>query len=257
MAHASPRSARRARARKPAHKPAAKPYDPADFETAALRHRHDGWTPARQVAFIQALSECGCVDAACKRVGISTTAAYDLRRRVEAQSFRLAWDVALDHAIQRLSDVAYSRAIHGVAQPIFYKGEQVGERRKYDERLTMFLLRYRDPVRYGAWHDTCRAERAPDAAAIQLSKVMMQVEADAYARDDGAPPPPAFFRYAPARYVSPDEQDQDADAAADAAEIARERAEQSANDRAFADLMRGASAADVPPTSPTSATAPH
>lgn len=38
-------------------------------------------------------------------------------------------------------------------RPLFYKGEQVGEWREYDERLTMFLLRYRRPARYGAWLD--------------------------------------------------------------------------------------------------------
>ena len=251
MTHARKRSARRASARKPA----ARSFDPADFQAASLRHRHDGWTPERQVGFIQALSECGCVDAACRRVGISTTAAYELRRRVEAQSFRIAWDLALDHAIQRLSDAAYSRAIHGVAQPVFYKGEQIGERRKYDERLTMFMLRYRDPLRYGAWLDTCRAERAPDAAAIQLSKAIMQVEADAYDRDCGGPLSPAIFRYAPPRYVGPDEQDRDEDAAT-RAQAARHRAEQAANERAFLDLVDDDPKADVPSTSPTSAAGP-
>ena len=39
----------------------------------------------------------------------------------------------------------------GVARPILYKGEQVGESRHFDERLTMFLLRTRRPDRYGKW----------------------------------------------------------------------------------------------------------
>lgn len=249
MAHASKRSARRA----PARKPAARSFDPTDFQVASIRHRHDGWTPQRQVDFIAALAECGCVDAACKRVGISTTAAYELRRRVEAQSFRIAWDLALDYAIQRLSDAAFSRAIHGVAQPIFYKGEQVGERRKYDERLTQFLLRYRDPVRYGAWLDTCRAERAPDAAAIQLSKVLLQVEADAHAHGAGKRPSPAFFRHAPARYVGIEEQDQMEDEAAARRATARAAAEQAEADRAFQAYLDSDLDGDVAPTSPTSA----
>jgi len=45
------------------------------------------------------------------------------------------------------------RARRGVARPIFYKGEKVGEYRHYDERLTMFLLRSRRPQRYGKWID--------------------------------------------------------------------------------------------------------
>lgn len=222
MAHAPHRSPRRRKAA---------PRNPLDFDAVELRHRHDGFTPERQVDFIRALSECGCVDSACKRVGISTSAAYALRARTDAQSFRFAWDAALDQAIQRLSDAAYSRAIHGVATPIFYKGEQIGERRRYDERLTMFLLRYRDPVRYGAWMDTVRAERTPGAETFQLNRMIDQVEADAYAREAGAPLPAPFARYAPPRFVSAEEQD----AIAERAAAAREEAEHQAKMRADQD----------------------
>jgi hypothetical protein len=41
------------------------------------------------------------------------------------------------------------RSRNGVARPVFYKGEQVGEWRHYDERLTMFLLRFRRRHRFG------------------------------------------------------------------------------------------------------------
>ncbi len=40
-----------------------------------------------------------------------------------------------------------------MAHPVFYKGEQAGKKRYYDERLAMFLLRYRDLYRYGARDD--------------------------------------------------------------------------------------------------------
>jgi hypothetical protein len=45
------------------------------------------------------------------------------------------------------------RALHGEVTPIFYKGEQVGERRRYDNRLAMFILRSRMPDRYGKWYE--------------------------------------------------------------------------------------------------------
>ena len=45
------------------------------------------------------------------------------------------------------------RSRNGVARPIFYRGEQVGEWRYYDERLTMFLLRFRRRHRFGAGAD--------------------------------------------------------------------------------------------------------
>lgn len=167
--------------------------DPAfvapQFEPVDTRARHDGWSAERQGGFIAALGECGCVDEASTRVGMSVRSAYALRRRVDAQSFRQAWDFALDYAIRRLSDGAFARAIHGVSRPVFYKGEQIGERRHYDERLTMFLLRYRDPLRYGAWLDDMRYQRHPDGAAIALSKMINRVEDDADAEQAGLPKP--------------------------------------------------------------------
>src|SRR3982750_2139522 len=114
---------------------------PIEFNAAKVRRRHDGWTPAKQVAFIEALAQSGCVDEACKRVGMSRSSAYELRSRKNAESLRPAWDAALAHAVQQLSDAAFSRAINGVTRPVFYKGELIGERRYFDERLTMFVLR--------------------------------------------------------------------------------------------------------------------
>ena len=78
---------------------------------------------------------------------------YDLHDRPAAAAFRRAVEAALDSAMTRIDEGAISRAIEGVPRPIFYKGEQVGEYRHFDERLTMFLLRYRRPHRYGAHLD--------------------------------------------------------------------------------------------------------
>jgi hypothetical protein len=41
------------------------------FQPVPLRARHDGWTPDRQIAFIEKLADCGSVTAACKHVGLS------------------------------------------------------------------------------------------------------------------------------------------------------------------------------------------
>lgn len=160
---------------------------PAHFTPAPLRPRHDGWTPEKQVAFIEALAESGCVDEACKRVGMHRSSAYELRARKNAESFRAAWDAALDHAIQRLSDAAFSRAINGVTRPVFYKGELVGERTYFDERLTMFMLRYRDPARYGRWRDQMRVDVPPDGTARHLRQLIDGVQGDAFCEAEGLP----------------------------------------------------------------------
>jgi hypothetical protein len=172
---------------------AAAPKLPVKFEPVPVRPRHDGWTPEKQVAFIQALAESGCVDEACKRVGMGRSCAYQLRARREAQSFRAAWDAALDHAIQRLSDAAFSRAINGVTRPVFYKGELVGERTYYDERLAMFLLRYRDPLHYGRWRDRLPLDDPPPRDG-DLWHRLDRLDDDAWCDANGLPragaPPP-------------------------------------------------------------------
>ena len=114
----------------------------------ARRPRHDGWTVERQEAFLHALAACGCVTHACRTVGLSRESAYQLYNRPSAADFRRGWDAALDCSLRVIEDQAWSRAVNGVVRPIFYQGEQVGEYRHYDERLTMFLLRYRRPHRY-------------------------------------------------------------------------------------------------------------
>ena len=170
--------------RKPAPpaRPAPVPKFASEFAPVPTRSRRDGWTPERQSGFIEALAECGCVREACERIGMGVSAAYALRRRADAQAFRLAWDAALDYAVRRLSDAAFARAIHGVAQPVFYQGEQIGERRRYDERLTMFLLRYRDPLRYGPWLDKDPAEQHADGPALILARLVNQLVEQAYER---------------------------------------------------------------------------
>lgn len=121
------------------------------FEPAKLRPRTDGWSAERQIRFIEAIAEGATVDAAARRVGMTRDSAYKLARRPCGRSFRRGWDAALDCNMPKLEQAAFDRAVNGVARPIFHKGEQVGEWRHYDERLTMFLLRSRRPDRYGKW----------------------------------------------------------------------------------------------------------
>lgn len=158
-----------------------------DFEPVPLRYRHDGLTPARQVAYIRALAECGCVREACRRVGISPEAVYELARRPDGQSFRLAWEIALDIAVRRISDEAFSRCINGVAVPHYYKGELVGEHRRYDERLTMFILRYRDPLRYGKHIDRLYPGGNREEQPLKLGDALAWVEQDARRDAAGRP----------------------------------------------------------------------
>ena len=147
------------------------------FAPVPVTARHDGWTPERQARFIEALAECGCVTDAAKSVGMAVEGAYRLRRRIDALAFRQAWDAAIDYAVRRLSDAALARALHGVPVPHFWRGEQVGEHRRYDEALTRFILRYRDPFRYARALDRLAPDGDDEAFAIRLARLLHYVEA--------------------------------------------------------------------------------
>lgn len=121
-----------------------------DFAPVPRRFRHDGWTPERQRAFIEALAQTGSVKHAANRINMAKEGAYQLRLAPGSDGFRKAWDAALDFGVQSLVDIAIDRAKQGVPVPVFHNGAQVGEKRWYNDRLLMFLLKHHMPSKYGA-----------------------------------------------------------------------------------------------------------
>ena len=121
---------------------------PAFTPVPRERIRHDGWTPARQRGFIEALADTGSVRAAAHAVNMTPEGAYLLRRHPEGDEFRDAWEAALALGVQRLEDVAMDRALNGVEIPVYSYGKLIGSRRKYNDRLLMFILRNRAAHRF-------------------------------------------------------------------------------------------------------------
>jgi hypothetical protein len=122
----------------PEQRPALLEFKPVPRRT----RRADGWTPARQRAFIEALAELGSVTAAARRVNMSHSTAYDLYNHPEAEELRRAWDHAVAIGAAQVHDAAIERAIHGVPRPVFYKGEQVGEWRHFNERVVTWIMQH-------------------------------------------------------------------------------------------------------------------
>ena len=156
------------------------------FTPVPVRPRRDGWTPQRQTMFILALADIRCVVAAAEIVGMSWQTAYRLRARADAGSFAAAWDRAL---ARPLPDAGFTgRALGGTAKPITYRGKQVGERRRHDNRLAMYLLGIRRPDRYGAALATVtRQGRAASRADVARTSSPSTPDPDA-----PSPPPSAL-----------------------------------------------------------------
>jgi len=139
------------------------------FEPVPVRRRHDGWTAERQIAFVEKLADTNSITAACKHVGMSRESVRKLRRHPAGRPFRDACDAALDCGYAEVEEAAAERSRNGVSRRIFYKGEQVGEWRHHDERLTMFLLRFRRPHRFG--QDMDRPARAVHNSGVREARV--------------------------------------------------------------------------------------
>lgn len=219
---------------------------PDDYEWVPVRRRHrrDGWSPERQRAFIEALADCGSVEEAARKAGMASSSAYKLRRSPGGENFARAWEIAIHHAAQHLADLAFERAIHGSAEPVFDKeGRRVGRRMRINDRLLMFLLRAHLPERYAHAHrDTLPTGAVPCAAAMPLADALAAL-APVQPADPAAGLSPEELEYKleiadlagdklPRWHYEPSEEEQDAPSAAQLAfdahfdaELARARKE--------------------------------
>lgn len=107
---------------------------PAD----STRPQQTEFTRERQVAFLSALANGGAVRRAVKAAGVAHQTAYRMRRASPA--FRRAWDAALLAARAQAEDVLACRALEGVEEAVYYHGEEVATRRRYDSRLLLAHL---------------------------------------------------------------------------------------------------------------------
>jgi len=121
-------------------------------------------TARRETAVLSALSEGASLKAAAVAAGIrpatlTTWQAGDAR-------FAAAIAIATEAGADALEDEALRRAVEGVDEPVFYRGERIGTARKYSDTLLMFLLKSRRPEIYGTVaQKKASQDLADDAAA--------------------------------------------------------------------------------------------
>lgn len=105
-----------------------------------LRKRRNGCTPETQRAFIDALSQCGCISRAARAVGKTPKSAYRLLEAQGAQSFAEAWDQAIARGVEALRWDALDRALNGAWVPVVRRGKIVSFEHRYSDRLAIALL---------------------------------------------------------------------------------------------------------------------
>lgn len=93
------------------------------------------FTSDRRVRFLHLLAVSGNVRRACADVGVSPQSAYVHKRRDAA--FSHGWDAALLLARDAAEEMLAERALNGTRETIFYRGEAVGHRVRFDARLLL------------------------------------------------------------------------------------------------------------------------
>jgi hypothetical protein len=102
---------------------------------------------SKEAMFLDLLSEGMSVCAACERADIPRRSVYN-RRRAD-QAFRAQWDEALDMAADTLEAEADRRGRDGWSEDVYYRGQVVGRRQRYSDRMLIFRLRALKPELYG------------------------------------------------------------------------------------------------------------
>ena len=100
------------------------------------------WRPL----FLDTLRRTGNVRLAANNADVPRQVAY--RARDSSDKFRADWDEAIEEARELLEAEARRRAAIGVDEPVFYKGQVVGQIRKYSDNLLMFLLKAHWPEKF-------------------------------------------------------------------------------------------------------------
>lgn len=109
-----------------------------------LRQRRNGWTEARQRAFIAALARCASVAAAARAVGMTPRSAYRLLDADGADDFARAWDEAVDMGFARVQMRSLERSLNGDWVPIYRRGKLWRVEYRHCDRLAIALLSSQD-----------------------------------------------------------------------------------------------------------------
>jgi hypothetical protein len=102
--------------------------------------------PERDALFFTALENAHSVAFACRAAGYSVPSVY--RWRAEEAEFAERWDQSITIAADLLEDEADRRGRDGYDEPVFCKGQEVGQKRRYSDRLLLARLKALRPHLY-------------------------------------------------------------------------------------------------------------
>lgn len=140
-----------------------------------------GTTEEVKATFLRTLARYGNVSRACTAAKINRDTAYAWRKLDRA--FSLAWDRALEDAVEVLEQEAWRRAVKGVDRPVFHEGAQIGTVKVYSDKLIEFLLKGAAPKKYRDYQQIEHTGNLPISINITKKPPKAEPGADEKAAD--------------------------------------------------------------------------
>ena len=128
-----------------------RPIQPLGFRAPAHKKIDD----ARKTSFLMHLSRHGIPSLAAKAASPHTTTGNlegFKKARKNDPAFDEAWAIALEMAKDATEAELHRRAVEGVDEDVWYRGEKVGTTKKYSDNLLLARMKALDPERYGTTH---------------------------------------------------------------------------------------------------------
>jgi hypothetical protein len=122
------------------------PWDSDPPEEDGARHRHDAFTARRKHEYLKALVKTGCIEDACRIVGVSSNTVY--RHQGQDETFFHHCALALRMREMPVELTAWQRGVEGVEER-FVAGGKVHVRTRYSDNLLRLLLQGANPRKYG------------------------------------------------------------------------------------------------------------
>ena len=128
---------------------------------------------AKQSAFLLVFGRIGSVTGAAREAGVSRSTHYNwLETDLDyAEQFENTNEELAD----ALEEEARRRALEGVDEPVYYRGERVGSFRKYSDALLILLLRAKRPEQF---RDSVAINNTIDAATGVIDPAIMNTLTD-------------------------------------------------------------------------------
>ena len=117
-------------------------------DTASPRQRAPSGATrrAKQSEFLEAFRETSTLAGAARTTGTNRSSHY--RWLQDEPAYAAQFSEANEEAADELEQEARRRALDGVDEPVFFKGERIGSFRRYSDQLLILLLMAKRPEQF-------------------------------------------------------------------------------------------------------------